>query len=242
MRPQQSLRDELQFITEFGALLDVMQQVSMSKLRAVEQRVASQASLVEMLSRDFFPLLPAAARRHPLLRGEGEGRLLVVLTSDEGMVGPLHAAVIHQAVSRATRDTRWLLIGARGGRLLGRTAAHRRVIPMPADDAAESALQRISAEVLSQCAREGLREAWLIAPRFLSMMRQDVVAQQLLPLPVVWSAGEAEEGERFIEPSVDRAVEQLASLWLQEVCVETFWSARRAEFAARVHHIEDARQ
>ncbi len=242
MRPQKSLRDELQFITEFGSLLDVMQQAAISKLRGVEERSASQAALTELLSRDCFPLLPDAARSHPLLRSEGRGQLLVVLTSDEGMVGPLHAAVVRQALSRAAHDTQWLCIGQRGSRLLGRMAAHRRVLPLPKEENAEQELQRVSAEILAQFTREGLREAWLLAPRFLSMTRQDVAVHQLLPLPVSWSVRDADEREHLFEPSLDRVVDQLAAAWVHHLCVETFWSARRAEFAARAHHVEDARQ
>jgi len=242
MRPQKSLRDELRFILEFGELLDVMQQAAISKLRGVEERVASQTSLTEILSRECFPLLPAAARSHPFLRSDGQGRLLVVLTSDEGMVGPLHAAVIHQARSRAAEGTQWLLVGQRGGRLLGRTAARQRVLPFPKEEEAEHEMHRLSGDILSQFTREGLREVWLIAPRFFSMTRQGVAAHQLLPLPIQWPAYDVEERERLIEPSVDRVVEQLAAVWIQEVCVEAFWSARRAEFAARAQHIEDARQ
>ncbi len=241
MRPQKSLRDELRFIMEFGALLEVMQQVAVSKLRGVEERSADQASLMEVLSRDMFPLLPASARSHPFLRGDGRGQLLVVLTSDEGMVGPLHTAVIHQALLRAKENTQWLLIGQRGGRLLGRLAAHQRVLPFPEDEEVEHEMHRISRDILSQFTREGLNEVWLIAPRFVSMTRQDVVAHQLLPLPAPSLTHDMDERERLIEPSVDRVVEQLAAVWVQDVCVEAFWSARRAEFAARALHVEGSR-
>lgn len=242
MRPQKSLRDELQFITEFGDLLDVMQQAAVSKLRGVEEQLASQAALTELLARDCFPLLPEAARAHPLLRSTGQGQLLVVVTSDEGMVGPLHAAVVRQALSRAAQDTQWLCIGQRGSRLLGRTAAQRRVLPLPKEEEAEPAWQRISADILSQFTREGLKEAWLLAPRFLSMTRQDVAVHQLLPLPVSETVRETDEREHLFEPSLDRVVNRLAAAWVHGCCVEAFWSARRAEFAARAHHVEDARQ
>ena len=45
-----------------------------------------------------------------------------------------------------------------------------------------------------------------------------------------------------IEPSVERVVELLASMWVEAVCLETLWSARRAEFAARALHVEVSRQ
>jgi hypothetical protein len=45
-----------------------------------------------------------------------------------------------------------------------------------------------------------------------------------------------------IEPSVTRVVEALAALWVESLCIESWWSARRAEFAARALHMESSRQ
>ena len=41
---------------------------------------------------------------------------------------------------------------------------------------------------------------------------------------------------------MSRLVEQLAACWVEHVCLESFWSARRAECASRALHIEVSRQ
>ena len=242
MWSQKQLRDELRFITEFSSLLDVMQQVAVSQLRRTEETWAKQPSLTEVLVQEFFPLLPTAALQDPLVRGGQRGRLLVVITSDEGMVGPLHTAVIRQALERADATTQWLLIGQRGARFLWDQIPSWRVVPAPPDDEAELTMQHLGHAILVQYIREALRDVWVVAPRFLSTVRQDVVCHQVLPLPIQRPNAVEELTGLVVEPSIGRAVHVLARMWLEHVCVETFWSARRAEYASRTLQVEVSRQ
>ena len=112
---------------------------------------------------------------------------------------------------------------------------------MPPEERLGEQMQRVRQFVLSTYQRQGLHDVWLVAPRFVSTMRQDVAAHQLLPVPVTPSANPADR-DLLIEPSVGRAIERLAQVWVESVCVEAFWSARRAEYAARAIHMEVSRQ
>ena len=242
MRSEKRLRDELRFVAEFYTLFDVTQQAAMSQLRRLEERLADEAPILEALTREWFPLLPADAWQHPLVRPREGGRLLVVLTSDEGLVGSLHSAVIRRAVARAEgASAEWVFVGQRGPRLLGVPAKVLRVLPIPSDAQADEEMRRLSQSLLQHYQRVALQEAWLVAPRFISATRQEVVEYPLLPLPI-GPAMTARESDLVIEPSVDRVVNGLASWWVEATCVEAFWSARRAECAARALHVEASRQ
>ncbi len=241
MRSQKHLRDELRFMTEFGALFDVVEQGAVSHLRRLEEYLTGYIPVSERLEREFFPLLPPAAQQHPLVRGGTQGRLLVVFTSDEGLVGFLHTVVIREALGKADPKTQWVFVGQRGMRLLSGQIGQARVIPIPVEEDAASQLRRVSQFVVQQATRSGLRDAWLISPRFLSMTRQDVCARQLLPLPVRAPSAARGIQDLIIEPSLGRVVERLAALWVEAVCLDSFWSSRQAEFAARTLHIESSR-
>lgn len=242
MRLQQHARDELQFVTELTTLFDVLQQTAVSQLRRADARASQQPSLQRWLREDLFPALPDSARRQPWVRGGARGRLLVVLTSDEGLSGPLHAAVIREALARADDATEWWLIGSRGRRLLGERLSPTQLMPVPPDDQAEVGMRRIADAILARYAQAAYREAWLVASRFVSAVHQEPIAYPLLPLPLGTPVDHATDRELIIEPSVLRLVQQLASLWVEVSCVEAFWSARRAEFAARTIHMEVSRQ
>ena len=230
-------------------MLDVMQQVAVSHLHRLEGHQRDTVSLAQRLAREWMPLLPHTAAREPLLSAGTNGALIVALTSEEGLVGPLHAEVMRQARARADERTGWIIIGQRGRRMLGGSWKDLQGVPVPAEDAVEPVMAQLSQTLLARYVREQREAVWLIAPRFVSMTRQDVIVQQLLPLPVLprgladqATAKQDEDNEVMLEPSAARVVEMLARFWVEHLCLETFWSARRAEFAARALHVESCRQ
>jgi len=242
MRSQKFLRDELRFLTEFKTLFDVVQQTAVAQLRGLEERFAQQPHLAEVLVRDYLPLLPAGAQQEFVVRGGTKGRLVVALTSDEGLVGPLQASTLRRAMEYADAETRWILVGQRGLRFLESPMERVRVMPMPPEEQAEAQMQRLARAVVTHYTRERLRDAWLIAPHFLSASRQTVAAHQLLPLPWGQPAAALRLNEVVIEPSIHQVVDALAARWVESLCVESYWSARRAQLAARALHMESARQ
>jgi F-type H+-transporting ATPase subunit gamma len=243
MRSQKRLRDELRFVTEFNTLFDVVQQAAVSQLKRIEETLSAHSPLVGVLRRDFLALLPADAAAHPLVRSRPGPRLIVLLTSDEGMVGPLHTAVAREALERADAATRWLLIGHRGLRLLGLKPDQARVVPVPPEERTVEQLLRVADYVMAEYGRGELSQVLLAASTFVSATRQDVIVHQLLPLPVSQAAGVPGDTRPLLaEPVLSRVIEQVARCWVETVCAEAFSSARRAEFAARALHVEASRQ
>lgn len=241
MRSQKHLRDELRFVTECNTFFDVLQQVAVAQLRRVDELAARQTVESDLVERECLPLVPAPLRAHPLLRGGASGRLLVVMTSDEGLVGPLHSLVMREAQERVEADARWILVGQRGRRLLTAASRSLDVMPMPAEEHADDTLRRLGRVVVSRVLREQLRDAWLVSARYVSASRQEVACRQLLPLALPPGAPPLTD-DVIMEPSGERVLEALAHSWVESVCVDAFWSARRAEFAAKAMHAEASRQ
>jgi len=242
MRSQKHLRDELRFVTECNTFFDVLQQGAVAQLRRGDELAARQAVESDLIQREYLPLVPAPLRAHPLVRGGASGRLLVVMTSDEGLVGPLHSLVMREAQERAEADTRWILVGQRGRRLLTAAASALDVMPMPTEEHADDTLRRLGRVIVSRVLREQLRDAWLVSARYVSASRQEVACRQLLPLPLPPSASPPSADDVIAEPSGERVLEALSQSWVESVCVDAFWSARRAEFAAKAMHAEASRQ
>ena len=240
MQSQKRLRDELRFVAEFNTLFDVVQQVAVSQLRRLEEVVSRQVALKERLEGEFMPLLPEQASTHPLVRGNGKAKLIIAMTSDEGMVGPLHTGVIREAMAKADETTQWILIGQRGLRFLG-DQPNVRVIPIPPEERAQEQCRRLTQFVLDAYRQNALGEVWLVSARFISMTRQDIFPQRLLPIAINANKRPQDARELLTEPSVERVLEQLAQVWIETVCLEAFWSAKRAEYAARAMHVEVSR-
>ncbi len=242
MSSPKSLQDELRFVTDFHELLDVIQQVAVLQLRHCDEEAVRRVDLAQVLMETFLSLVPVTAMDELSVRGGEHGQAIVVFASEEGFVGPLLSETMRQALKHADASTQWWLVGQRGLRLLDLPDDRLRVLPMPAEEEAREVLRRLAQDVLAHCLQAKLHRAWLIAPRFRSVTQQDVVVQQLFPLPVTPHDPNLGRGEVVIEPSVSRVVEHLITSWMEHRMIDTFWSARHAEYAARILQVEVSRQ
>lgn len=242
MRSQKQLRDELRFVNEFNTLFDVVQQTAVTQTRHLEERAGAMRLLTEAIKRDFLALLPQAAAQHAFMRGGDKGRLLVVITSDEGLVGPLHANIVEEASRRVVEPTTWLFLGQRGLRMIGGQpmAEPAQVIAMPPDERTDEQLLRVRQFIIRQYQARQLKDVWVIAPKYVSMTHQEIFIQQLLPLPV--DKGRNSDERLVLEPALDPVIERLTQVWIETVLRDCYWSARRAEYSARAMHVEAARQ
>ena len=240
-RSLKQLRDELRFLTDFGTLCDVMQQAAISQLARGDDAASASPRVADFLARECLPMLPASAAAHPLLARRERRRTVVVLTSNDGLVGPLHGLVIRKALALAQGPTAWILVGQRAARLLGSTARGARQMPLPSDEDAAAKWQRLGDIVLSDFERGATTEAVLVAPRYVSRSRQEVAVYPLLPLPVEMLGSAPRQRDILLEPSLDAVVRRLAVAWMAATGLEAQAAARRAEHAARILHMERAR-
>jgi F0F1-type ATP synthase gamma subunit len=151
--------------------------------------------------------------------------------------------VVREALTRAEGPTRWVLIGQRGRKLLGAAAAQAETMHAPEEATAESQMREVARGLLGYYQQQPqVGEMWLIAARFISATRQTVHAYPLLPLPTAGVPALVDERPVVIEPTLDAVLQALAGCWVSALCVEAYWSARRAELAARALHVEASRQ
>ena len=255
-RSQKRLREDLRFVGEFRTLCDVMQQAAVSQLVRSDGIVAGAPRVLQFLARECLPMLPASAASHPLLRrGQppfdqkggrpllpGDRRTIVLMTSDDGLVGPLHTLTARRAMSLAGPNASWVLVGQRAARLVGGSLQRVRQMPWPSDDTAETKWRRLAEILLDEYRRGVMTEAVLVAPRYLSRTRQEPAVYPLLPLPAEGLGSALRPGESLIvEPSLDQVVEALALMWMTASGLEAQALAHRAEHAARILHMERAR-
>lgn len=250
-RSPKQLRDELRFLTDFGTLCDVMQQAALSQLAHDDDAAGAAPRVRDFLQRECLPMLPSSAAAHPLLkRGQPpfaqKGarpllRTIVLMTSNEGLVGPLHGLLARKALALAQGPTAWILIGQRALRLLGPSARGARQMPLPLDADAAATWHRFGEVLVNDAMRGASTEAVLVAARYASRTRQEIAVYPLLPLPADAIGSAPRPQEILLEPSLDAVIQSLAVAWIAATGLEAHASARRAEHAARILHMERAR-
>ena len=240
-RSPKQLRDELRFLTDFGTLCDVMQQAALSQLAHDDDAAGAAPRVRDFLQRECLPMLPSSAAAHPLLAHRDGRRTIVLLTSNEGLVGPLHGLVARKALALAQGPTAWILIGQRALRLLGPSARGARQMPLPSDADAAAKWHRFGEVLVNDAMRGASSEAVLVAARYVSRSRQEIAVYPLLPLPMDAIGSAPRPQEILLEPSLDAVIQSLAVAWIASTGLEAQASARRAEHAARILHMERAR-
>lgn len=240
-RSPKQLRDELRFLTDFGTLCDVMQQAALSQLAHDDDAAGAAPRVRDFLQRECLPMLPSSAAAHPLLARRDGRRTIVLLTSNEGLVGPLHGLVARKALALAQGPTAWILIGQRALRLLGPAARGARQMPLPSDADAAAKWHRFGEVLVNDVMRGASAEAVLVAARYISRTRQEIAVYPLLPLPSDAIGSAPRPQEILLEPSLDAVIRSLAVAWIAATGLEAQASARRAEHAARILHMERAR-
>lgn len=242
MRSPKRLHDEMTFVADLGMLLEVMQQAALSQLRRLEEAQVQQSLLSGRLRNELWHGLAMSASTHPLLAGGTQPGALIVMTADQGFVGPLFASVMRHAQEHAAPDSRWFFIGQRGTRLLSEGHRVERIDAMPDAHAAEPLVRELAEVLVMRFMREGWRDVWIAAPRYYSATRQGIWAERILPLPMHRVRIAHTDEAVTLEPSRDRALAASARQWVAAVLRECLWSARRAEYAARALHIDAAQQ
>ncbi len=235
------LRDDLGFVHECQTLFGAMQHTALAQLGRILQAHRSKRPVGPILEQWCLPMVPEAAFRHPLLRAPtavGEGSLIVLMTGDQGLVGPLYHEVIRLALAQACEPSHWIALGVRGSTLLTERDVPHQTIPSPVEEDVPPLMRRLATQLIQQIRQTPVSRVWLVSSRFDSMTRHIATAQPLLPWP---SRSAAAPEDVVSEPSLERAVEQLVWTWLRIRLEDAWWTNRLAELAARALHLEEAR-
>jgi len=132
MASQRDIRRRIGAVRNIKQITRAMQFVAASKLRrAQEATLASRpySDKIDEVLADLAAVL--GAEDHPLLAERTEGkRLIVLLTSDRGLAGPLHTNIIRFAAREITEHTGDLSVVSVGRK--GRDAMRRARVPLEA--------------------------------------------------------------------------------------------------------------
>jgi ATP synthase F1 gamma subunit len=191
---------------------------------------------------DFFRLIPPQQCRHPFLGRPSPPLGIVIVTSDEGFLGGLNAAVIQKALSaRGGEQAELIVLGERGRIYLKDLNEPFTHFPGVGEHITSQEVERLRDYIVEQYLRRKFASVLVFYPRPLSFTHQEVDSFQLLPYerpsqsPDVASS---DPTEIILEPSAYSIIEYLITLWLSRKIHEVFWQSKLSEFAGRATHLE----
>jgi F-type H+-transporting ATPase subunit gamma len=185
---QREIRRRIGAVRNIKQITRAMQFVAASKLRRAQDAALAARPYAEKLDEVLADLATVLGdENHPLLaRPEGGTRLLVVITTDRGLAGPLNTNTIRLALKEAAEHEGRLTAVTVGRK--GRDALRRTRIPIAAhfngfgDKPSFADITSLSRLVSDDFLDGTYGQIDLVYPKFVSTLVQRPIAQPLLPI------------------------------------------------------------
>ena len=245
------LKRRIRAVKNTQQITKAMKTVSASKLRKAQERIMG----ARPFAREMLRVLNSLASRidstaHPLLASPEPGAeaptLLVVVTADKGLCGGFNSSLLRKAnayVKDAEEEVVLGLVGRKGRDFFRR---HRIKVVYEDinifNDLRYSHAQDVAEVAIQQFTEGAVSSVHLLYNEFKSAIQQDVVVEQLLPIPRL-DPGEAESDvlkEYLFEPSPAEIFETLLPRHVEIQIFRALLESAAAEHAARMTAMDAA--
>jgi len=243
---QRDIRRRIRDVGRIKQITRAMQFVAASKLkRAQDSTLAARpySQKIDEVLADLAAVI--AADEHPLLaRREGGKRLLVLITSDRGLAGPLNTNTIRFAARAITEHPGDLAVVSVGRK--GRDAMRRARVPLEAHFAGFGDRPVFGDVIpLTRLITDGfvsgeLGQIDIVYPSFVSTLVQRPTLEALLPIAPAEDT-EGIPGNQFIfEPNPGAVLEQLLPRYVATRLYQAVLEAKASEESSRMVAMKNA--
>ena len=246
MASQRDIRRRIRDVGRIKQITRAMQFVAASKLkRAQDSTLAARpySQKIDEVLADLAAVL--GADEHPLLsQREGGKRLLVLITSDRGLAGPLNTNTIRFAAATITAHQGDLAVVSLGRK--GRDAMRRARVPLEAHFAGYGDRPTFADVIpLARLITDGFvsgefGQIDIAYPRFVSTLVQRPTMEALLPVKPSEDT-EGIPGNQFIfEPNAGAVLEQLLPRYVATRLYQAVLEAKASEESSRMVAMKNA--
>jgi len=245
------LRRRIRAVTNTEKITKAMKTVSASKLRRAQERILGARPFAREMQRVLYGLSTGIdVVAHPLLAppdpGSSAPALLVVITADKGLCGGFNSALLRRAtayVQDADNEVALALIGRKGRDFFRRRKMDVRYEEVNIfNDLRYSHAQAVAEMAIQQFTGNQVSSVHLLYNEFKSVIQQDVVVEQLLPIPRLAPSEDDGEvlAEYLFEPSSDQIFQTLLPRHVEVQIFRALLESAAAEHAARMTAMDAA--
>lgn len=258
------IRRRIKSVKNTAQITKAMQLVAASKMKKAQDQATSGRSYADLLNRVLNNLKEqTSAEDHPLLRGPEPGRDLVILvTTDKGLCGPLNTNLLRMVSEQVSKDAVFVTIGSKGRQAMARLkreiladfTLRDPIVFLETKPVAEFAMEKFLAGEFSRV---------LVAfTNFVNTIKQEPHIETLLPIsPIELGRKKGYEGMGndqsakssgpdyggyLFEPStrevLDQAVPQYVGNQLYQMILESRASEHSARMVAMKSATDNAKQ
>jgi F-type H+-transporting ATPase subunit gamma len=258
MASVQDLKRRIKSIRNTRKITKAMELVASARLRRAQARIEAMRPYADRMMELMVGTARASSsvRGLPLLQRREEERAVAILplTGDRGLAGAFNAQVLRHAfaLDRSLRGegkrVRWLVSGRKGSS----TLRFRRYEVLQAwtgfsDRPSYADAQALAHKVAELYVGEEVDRVVVVYNHFVSPLVQQVVEQDLLPIPEqVLEAGEDEEhhaallGDFIYEPEPEQILERLLPVYVETELYRALLESAASEQGARMTAMRNA--
>jgi F-type H+-transporting ATPase subunit gamma len=247
MASQRDIRRRIRDVGRIKQITRAMQFVAASKLKRAQDSTLAARPYSEKIDEVLADLAAViGADEHPLLsRRESGKRLLILITSDRGLAGPLNTNTIRFAARTITEHQGDLAVVSVGRK--GRDAMRRARVPLEAHFAGYGDRPSFADVIpLSRLITDGFvsgefGQIDIVYPRFVSTLVQRPTMDSLLPVEPASDTAAGIPGNQFIfEPNAGAVLEQLLPRYVATRLYQAVLEAKASEESSRMVAMKNA--
>jgi F-type H+-transporting ATPase subunit gamma len=257
MASVQDLKRRIKSIRNTRKITKAMELVASARLRRAQARIEAMRPYADRMMELMIGTARASSsvRGLPLLQRREEERAVAILplTGDRGLAGAFNAQVLRHAfaLDRSVRAegkrVRWLVSGRKGASTL-RFRRHEVLQAWTgfSDRPSYADAQALAHKVAELYVGEEVDRVVIVYNHFVSPLVQQVVEQDLLPIPEqVLEAGEEEHraallGDFIYEPEPEQILERLLPVYVETELYRALLESAASEQGARMTAMRNA--
>jgi F-type H+-transporting ATPase subunit gamma len=242
------LRRRIRSVGGTQQITKAMKMVAAAKLRRAQERITRARPYADTMARVLASLAARTEHSHPLLSSREPSNVwLVVITSDKGLCGSFNANLLREA-QRELSGGRWpnvevVAVGRKASEYFRRrqwTVVHEERETMSnvgVDDGSRLGEKFTQAFVSGE-----VDEVWLLYNRFVSVIRQQITFERLLPVepPPVEDRSDEPLVDYLYEPDANTLLDELLPRHVEAQVQRSLYDSAAAEQAARMTSMDAA--
>ncbi|MEW6615071.1 MAG: ATP synthase F1 subunit gamma [Thermodesulfobacteriota bacterium] len=249
MATLRDIRRRIGSVKNTQTITRAMQMVAAAKLRRAQDSALKARPYAEKMGEVLSSLaLRTRGEAHPLLeRRESKRVRIIVITAERGLCGAFNNNVLSKAEGiikenkERSLETSLVVIGIKGRDYFKRRKYNRhQEYTNVLGDLKYSLASNIGRDIVESYGDREVDEISLVYTKFRSTMRQEVVAETLLPIKPM----EIEPGESVIdyiyEPDEERILKEILPRYIEVQIFKALLESVASEYAARMMAMEAA--
>ncbi|MFH0918335.1 MAG: FoF1 ATP synthase subunit gamma [Candidatus Omnitrophota bacterium] len=247
MQTMAVIKKDMDFNRGLSSLIEVLKNIAVSQYRSLEHKFGGFDKFMRAVE-SYFEFIDFSQVRHPFLTPTNTQQVIVVVTSDSGLLGGLNMQVVSRALAELANNPGQLVVIGERGKMYARESGLPYVAFPGVNDEERLAQAFQLRDYLFKNAlggKFGLLK--VVYPHPVSFTVQRVESVTFFPfLPDFLTvqkqnSDKAKVAENVIfESKLGDIVEYLVYLWMGQKLYDIFGLSRLSEFAARYVHLEDS--